>query len=281
MIDLKRNPILKVVRRLYHNMMEHQITALGAQVAYNLFLSLFPFLIFLIASVSYANIVTEGMLAPISQLIPNSVYALMLDVLKNVAAASNTSFISIGMIGTVWSASSGVLSFMNGMNIVYGVKESRPVWRVRLLSVLFTVALAALIVVSILLVVFGEKIGIHIMHMLSISFPFDIYWDIFRYLFAGITMFFIFVLFYMYVPSCSLSLRDVTCGSLLATVGLIALSAGFSFYVNNFANYSKTYGSIGAVIALLIWLYWGSILIFIGSELNSVLYRGPGKPKCK
>lgn len=280
-MKLKYKATVKVVKKLYNNIIKHQITALGAQVAYNLLLSIFPFLIFLIASISYTNIVTADSLAALSGFIPTSVYNLVVDVLKNVTATRDGSFISIGMIGTIWGASTGVLSFMNGMNMAYSMEETRPSWKVRTLSVLFTVVLAVLIIVSILLVVFGAKIGNYIIYMLNVPLKFDLYWDIFRYAAAGITMFFIFVLFYKYVPSCNLSFRDVIPGSLLATVGLIFLSAAFSFYVNNIANYSKTYGSIGAVIALLIWLYWNSILIFVGSELNSILYKGIQKPKCK
>jgi Predicted membrane protein len=272
---------LNVIKKLYYKVLNDQITALGAQVAYYLLLSFFPFLIFLITFLSYTNIVNTETILPLSKFLPTSVYMLVLDVTKNIIVSRNTAFISLGMIATIWSASAGVLAFMYGMNRAYSIKETRPFWWVRTLSIIFTLGLSIIIILSILLVVFGELLGSHLSYVLNVSGHFNIFWDILRYTVSIGTMFIVFVLFYIYVPSCNLAFKDAIPGAIFSTAGWTVLSIGFAFYVNNFSNFSKTYGSIGAMIALLIWLYWSSVIVFIGSELNSILYKGIKKPKCK
>lgn len=278
---MKYREWINVIKKLYLKIVADEVTTLGAQVSYYLLLSFFPFLIFLVTFVSYTGIVSTDSIAPLSKFLPRSVYALMVDVVKNVFLSRNGAIMSLGMAATIWSASTGVLAFMYGMNRAYRLKETRPFWKVRALSVIFTLALSLIIITSISLVVFGELLGRHISYILNVSLIFDMLWDIFRYVASIITIFIVFVLFYVYVPSCSLSPKDVIPGALLSTSGWILLSAGFAFYVNNFGSYSKIYGSIGAVIALMIWLYWSSIIIFAGSELNAILYKGIKKPKCK
>lgn len=278
---MKPGELVKVAKKLYSKIIADEITALGAQVSYYLLLSLFPFLIFLVTFISYTGLVSTDSIAPLAGLLPRSVYLLIVDVLRNVFISRSKAVLSISMAATIWSASSGVLAFMYGMNRAYRIRESRPFWKVRALSIVFTLALSLIIVVSILLVVFGEQLGSHISYVLNFTSLFDSLWDIFRYAASLITIFIVFVFFYIYVPSCNLSAREVLPGSSLATAGWILLSVGFSFYVDNFGSYSKTYGSIGAVIALMIWLYWSTIIVFAGSELNSILYKGIKKPKCK
>nr|WP_278308400.1 YihY/virulence factor BrkB family protein [Oxobacter pfennigii] len=266
-----------VLNKLYKNFMADEITALSAQVAYYLILSFFPFLIFTVTLISYTNLVDMEKLSILSEFIPGNVYGLIVDLINNIMETRNRAFISLGIIGTIWSASTGVLSFMYGMNRAYRRKETRPFLMVRALSILFTLALSLILILSIILVVFGEVLGRHILNFLSIPQSFNIIWDILRYIMALLTLLLVFIFFYLYIPNCKLTIKGVLPGSVLATAGWVILSAAFELYVNYFSNFSRTYGSIGTAVALLIWLYWNSIIIFIGSELNAILYN----PDCR
>lgn len=268
---MKGSSLFTVAKTLYKKFIADEISALGAQVTYYLILSFFPFLIFLVSIISYTNIVSEDSLAIISGLFPKSVYTLIEGVIKYVLSTRNRTLISIGMIATIWSASVGILAFMYGMNKAFRKKETRPFWKVRGLSVLFTLAFAIIIIFSIVLVVFGEILGRHFFNIWGVSKNLDILWDIFRYGVSIAALFLVFMLFYVYIPNCSIKFRDAVPGAVLSTLGWVILSTGFAFYVNKFESYSKIYGSIGAVIALLIWLYWSSIIVFVGSELNAIL----------
>lgn len=277
---MKSKKIIEIIKKLYTNFIQHEIIALSAQVSYYLLLSVFPFLIFIITLISYTNLAGIESLELLSGFLPRSVYLLMVDIGRNVMATRSRAFISLGMIGTIWSASTGFLAFIYGMNRAYRKKETRPFWKVRGLSILFTLALSMILLFSFLLVVLGEVLGRHILTALQFPYGYDIIWDALRYIVSIATLIIVFILFYIYVPNCRLTVRGVVPGAILATTGWIALSAGFAFYVNNFGNFSKTYGSIGAAIALLIWLYWSSIVVFLGSELNAILYN-PGCSKKK
>lgn len=268
---MKNKRFINIVKVLYKRFISDEITALGAQVTYYLILSFFPFLIFIVSVISYTNIVSTDSLVLISSLLPASVYKLIEDLIRYVLATRNSALISIGMIATVWSGSVGILAFMYGMNKAFKKKETRPFWKIRLLSILFTFVFALIILFSILLLVFGEILGKQLFLIVGISKSLDIVWDLLRYFIALASFFLVFMLFYIYIPNCNLRVRDVIPGTLLATLGWLALSLGFSFYVNRFGSFSKIYGSIGAVIALLIWLYWSSIIVFVGSELNAIL----------
>jgi membrane protein len=190
-----------------------------------------------------------------------------------VSITRSKAIISLGVLASLWSSSTGILAFMYGMNKAYKRKETRPFWTVRAMSILFTLALSVIIVLSMTLVVFGEMLGKHFLTVLGFSDGFEIVWDFLRYAVSIATMLIVFILFYYYIPNCDVRIREVLPGSVLSTIGWIVLSLGFAFYVNRFGSYSRIYGSIGAIIALLIWLYWSCIIIFIGSELNSVLAK--------
>jgi membrane protein len=262
-----------MVKKLYSNFIENEISALSAQVTYYLILSFFPFLIFLFTIISYTSIVQSQSVFFISRVLPTSIYQLVMDVVEYGVATRKSAFISIGMLATIWSASSGVYAFILGINKIYGKRETRPFWRVRLLSILFTLGLAMIIIFSLVLVVFGELIGRYVMASLTLAHQFNRLWHILRFAVSIATLFAVFILFYKYIPNCKLPVKKVLPGVFFSTTGWVILSAGFAFYVNNFGSFSKIYGSIGAVIALLIWIYWSSIIVFIGSEINAVLYN--------
>ena len=268
---MKNKDLLLILKKLYKRYNEDEIASLGAQAAYYLLLSFFPFLIFFMTLLSYTKAIDENNLLFLSHFLPRSVYWLILDVITNILRTRKMAFISLGMLATVWSSSSSVLSFMYGMNKAYRKKETRPFWKIRGISMLFTIGTSILITSSIVLIVFGEIIGRQIFGMLYISDSLDIIWDLFRYLGVFITLFTVFILFFRYIPNCHPPVKKVIPGAAFSTICWIIISLGFSFYVNNFGNFSKTYGSIGAVIALLLWLYWSSITILMGSELNAIL----------
>jgi len=263
----------KILKALYYKFFENDTAALSAQVSYYLILSFFPFLIFLVTLISYTEIVNIDYLEMLKNFLPLGVYELIFNLVQDVLNTRTRTLISISMLGTIWSASLGMLAFMHGMNRAYKKKETRPFWKVRALSVLFTLALALILSLSFVLVVFGEILGRYLINALMLPVSTDIIWDIFRYVFSIVTLILVFMLFYLYIPNCKLTIRGVLPGAILSTVGWHIISAVFAFYVNNFANYSKIYGSIGAIIALLIWIYWSSIIVFLGSELNAVLYN--------
>jgi len=267
---------------MYYRFLDDEIPALGAQMTYYLLLSFFPFSIFIITIISYTPVTTYELLQLVSAILPSNTYEIIEDLIKNVMPSRSTTLLSFGMASTLWSASNGVKALIRGINKAYNQEENRPFWKVRGLSLLFTLALSFIIAVSFIMLIFGELLGNRIFTLYLPSSSFKTVWDVVRYVFTAFTMLFVFILLYYYTPNVRLKIKKVIPGSVFSTLGWLITSELFSFYVNNFTNYSNAYGSIGGIIVLLLWLYIISIIILTGGELNaSLAFASEGKKKPK
>lgn len=266
---------------MYVRFQQDEIAALSAQVTYYLILAFFPFLIFFVTLASYTNIASIESLSLLAAVLPDTVYVLIMDVIRNVMETRSRALLSFGMLATLWSASTGALAFMHGINKAYKLKETRPFWKVRLISIFFIIAFVIIIIFSLILVIFGEHITRYLFTLVGIHSSYKGLWDTIRFLFILMATLMVFILFYFYTPNCRVYYRDIFPGAILSTLGWLVLSVGFAFYVNNFGNFSKTYGSIGAIIILLLWLYWSSMIVLTGGELNAVLLEVKHKTMCK
>jgi len=267
---MKQNA-LQFLEQLLHRMEKDDVSAVGAQMSYYLILAFFPFLIFLVAIVTHTAVTSEQILMNLSRVLATDTYELVRDFMNDSLRARSSTGLSVGMIGTLWAASLGVTALINGLNKAYDQNERRPYWLVRAIAFVFTLALGLVIVVSFTLLVFGEAIGTQLFKLLGYPENFTRMWTFVKF---GVPLLIIFVVFsaiYQIVPNRRQSIRDVIPGAAFATVGWIITSILFAFYVNNFGNYTKVYGSIGGIIVLLIWIYFSSMIIMVGGEINATL----------
>jgi membrane protein len=256
-------------KHLYARFKDDDVPSLGAQMTYYLILAFFPFLIFLVTLISFFRITGDSMLNEFILLLPSDTGSSLRTTLTEVTANRNGAVLSFGMLGALWAASNGVGAIMKGLNKAYDEKETRPFWKVRGIALLSTLVLAIVIAVSVLLLVFGRILGEYVFRLLNFPEGYSVIWGIIQYAFPVAALFGVFALLYWLIPDRRLSLRDVIPGALFTTIGWIAFSLLFSLYVNHFGNFSKTYGSLGGVIVLLIWLYMSSNLLLLGGEINA------------
>ncbi|TJY41471.1 YihY/virulence factor BrkB family protein [Cohnella pontilimi] len=259
---------------------DDDVPSLGAQLTYYLILSFFPFLIFLVTLLGFFSLSGDSIVHQFIRLLPTDSGQAVESVLQEVNQHRSGALLSFGMLGTIWAASNGVNAIIKGLNKAYDEEETRPFWKVRAISVASTLVLAVVILSAMLLLIFGKVIEKYIAHFLFLSDAFHMIWSILQFAVPLAAMFGVFLLLYRLTPDRRLSWREVIPGSVFATFGWIASSLLFSLYVNHFGNYSKTYGSIGGIIVLLLWLYWSSIIIVLGGEINATLAFGKeGKQK--
>jgi membrane protein len=256
---------------IYTRSKNDDVPALGAQVAYNFLLSFFPFLIFLVTLLSYSPVTSEDVLNDILRVLPRDVYELVADIIRQTTGVRSGTLLSFGMAATVWVASNGVLALIRGINRAYDSDETRPFWKTRGLSILFTLVLALVIFSTLTLLVFGKSLGEYLFYLLGFSYLFGTTWLVFRFAAALAVLVLVFAFLYRYMPNHRLKFRDVVPGSLFATAGWVVISLIFSYYIDNFTNFTVMYGGIGGVIVLLLWLYWSSIIILLGGEVNASL----------
>jgi len=257
---------------LIYNIRKDEVTAIGAQLTYYLILSIFPFLIFFLNVVGHTSLAIENLLDDWIIVLPTETQTLLYKVIDEIAISSSETLLSLSIILALWSGSLGISAIIRAINKAYNLNRKRNYIRLKLLSLLFTVALVALLMIVLATLVFGEVIGNAIFTYIGAINVFYRIWKNSRKIIALSAMIIIFALLYKYSIAPRerryIKLVHTLPGAIFATIGWIVASGIFSFYVNNFANYSKTYGSLGGVIVLLVWLYITSIMIVLGGEIN-------------
>ena len=272
MSQLKKDGrVIALVKDLYFRFNDDDVPALASQLAYYFILAIFPFLIFLINLISLTPVTSEQALNDLSKVIPTAAYDIIKDVISHVSHTNRQTFLSFSMAATIWAASNGMNAVIKSLNKAYDQHESRSLWKVRGLSIIATIAFAFTIILSFILLILGEIIGRNIFVFLGLSNSFKTLWSLIRFISPVIIMFTVFALLYRYMPNKRMKYSEVLAGSIFSSIGWFITSILFSIYVNNFSSYANTYGSIGGIILLIIWLYWISIIILLGGELNASL----------
>jgi membrane protein len=261
------------LKELLKRFMSDEVPGLSAQLSYFFLLSLFPFLIFLITLAGYLPISQKDVLGTIEHYAPGESMQLIENTLNQILNTKNGGLLSFGIIATLWSASNGINAIVRAFNKAYDVQETRSFLVARGMAILLTVAMVFVIVVALLLPVFGKEIGLFISSNFGFSEQFLTIWNTLRWGVSGTILFIVFAALYFVAPNKHLHVKDGLPGAVAATIGWIVVSLAFSYYVGNFANYSATYGSIGAVIVLMIWFYLSGMIIILGGELNAMIYN--------
>lgn len=239
---------------------------LAAQLAYYFLLSLFPFLIFTLALISYLPIPLEHVIELVKRFAPAGTIDLFNENLKSESGG----LLSFGVILTIWTASNAINAMIRALNRAYNVDESRPFFVARGLAILLTFGMILAIVVALVLPVFGKVLGDFIfVKVLGLS-GVNTVWLVLRWLISFLIIVTVIACLYFFAPNKKLYWKDVLFGAVVAAVGWQAVSLGFSYYVSNFGNYEAIYGSLGGIIILMIWFYLTAVIIIVGGELNAV-----------
>src|SRR3712207_2027341 len=157
---------------------------------------------------------------------------------------------------------------MEAMNVMYEIEEARPFWKQLLISVFLSLGVAFLLLVALGLVVFGPEIGGAVADVVGLGSVFQIVWNIVQWPVLLFLVVFAFALVYYYAPDVEQRFRWISPGSVVAVVMWLVFSLLFSLYVNNFGSYNATYGSLAGIVILMLYIYYSSLIMLIGAELN-------------
>jgi membrane protein len=223
----------------------------------------------------------KSILDLIGQVLPGQSASLFTGVVKQVTSQRNSGLLSFGLLFLLWSASSGLYAIMQQLNITHEVKEGRPFWKVRGTALILMVLFFVLVVGGFGLIIFGGVIQGRLANLIGLSKPLLIAFTLFRWAIVALLLLSAFATIYYFGPDVEQKFRFISPGSVIGVILLVLASLGFRFYVANFSNYTATYGSLGAVMVLLMWLYIGGLVILVGSEVNVLLEqrRPEGKEK--
>ncbi|SFB08852.1 MULTISPECIES: YihY/virulence factor BrkB family protein [unclassified Bacillus (in: firmicutes)] len=268
-----------LLKELWARIQGDDLPGLAAQLAYFFLLSLFPLLIFLFTLLPYLPIPQRDILGILSDFAPGEAMDLIEKNLKDVMDNRSGGLLSFGIIGTIWSASNGINAIVRAFNKAYDVEESRSFIVARGTAILLTFGMILVFIVALVLPVFGKEIGLFLFSQFGFSDQFLTIWGLLRWLVSAIILFLIFTGLYWIAPNVKMRCRSAFPGALFATIGWIVVSLGFSFYVGSFGNYSATYGGVGGIIVLMVWLYLSGFIIVLGGEINA-FYSDHKKDGC-
>jgi membrane protein len=265
----------KIVDKLTGNDMSER----AASVAYNLILAVFPTVIFLFTLIPYIPSIREDQIMEfMANVLPAGTFESVGATIRDIISRPRGGVLSFGFLLALYSATSGMVALMNAFNSSHEVTEERTFIGKRLVAVGLTFSLAVALFLAIILLVVG---GVVIDYVASIGVFNNVvvYYllKIARYLlvfgvFVGVVS-----VIYRYGPDVNMKWSFVTPGSITASVLIVLTTLAFSYYVSNFGSYNKVYGSIGTLIALMIWTNLVSLMLILGFDINVALYDLEGE----
>jgi membrane protein len=263
--------IRELAQRVWRESLDDDVFGTAAELSYYLLLALFPLLIFLTSAIGFIPGANNSLLSGLNRVLPPDAMVLVRDTLADVISHRSGGLLSFGLIGTLWAASSGMASLMNALNGAYETAETRSFWKRRLVALGLTLAIAFLVVGGSALILIGYRLGNWLERALDVSKTMSFVSTIIGYLTGlGLLLGGIAALFY-FGPDSGRKKKRVMPGAVFASAGIVIGSLLFSWYLRLVPSVSATYGSLGAVVTLMLWLYLMGLMLLIGAEINSEL----------
>jgi membrane protein len=261
--------------RTYDDIGDHHTLQMAAALSYYFVMSLFPSLIVLSAIVAYLPVpdLFDQALNLMARFIPPDSMGVVKKVLADVVTPNRNAFLSAGLLGTLWAASGGFAAAIEALNIAYDVQETRPFWKTRPVAIGLTVLVGSLLIIALAVMIVGPQFGNWLSERLHLSVLWQWLWPYIHWTISiGFTVVAVEFLYFL-APNVKQRFFATLPGAILAVGCWIGLSYLLGIYFRSFANFNKTYGTLGAAIALMVWLYWTGFAMLVGAELNAELAR--------
>lgn len=278
--DLRDLMQVQTLKATFQEFVRDDALGLAAQLAYYLILAIFPFILFLVAVLdafgsSSPQFVNE-LFDYLRRVMPAQVFDLIETYTERTLRNEDTApgLLSVGILGTIWAASGAFSALINALNRAYDVQETRPFWKVKGIAILMTLGLSVLVLGGVLLLIAGPSIGETIAEVFTLDDEFVVVWNVARWPAALLFMVATVALLFYFAPDAGQPFRWITPGGFVGIALWVLASLAFNLYLgSDFNTYDKTYGSIGTVIVLLLYLYISSLTILFGATLNATLVR--------
>ena len=269
--------LTELARRIWYEVRKDDVAGRAAQLSYYFFLSLFPLLICATAIVGRVlgsdRALYEKLLESLSNVMPDSAFGIVRNTLNDIISRPGRGGISIGLVLALWTGSSGMLALIQGLNAAYDIHELRPWWRRRLVALGLTVVVLILGLSALLIVLLGGRAEYWLLTQIGMESLLGI-WSVAQWFIVLLFMLIVFSLIYLLAPNLKERRWEaIMPGSLVALACWLTGSLLFKLYLIHFDSFSKTYGAVGAMIVLLLWLYLTSAAILTGAEVNSEIWN--------
>jgi membrane protein len=271
--------LVDFLKLTYKEVSEDHVMAFAGNLTYKGLFAIFPFFTFLLSLLGIFNAdnLVNTMVNKLSGVVPESATAFIKDQLLGITQSQAESAFTFGAIVSIalalWGVSGAFRSVMEAMNVMYEVEEDRPFWKVYGLSIFMSLAVVVLLLGSLVLVVFGEPIGVAVADLVGLGSVFATVWSIVQWPVVACIVLFAFALIYYFAPAAEQRFRWISPGSIIAFVFWLIFSLLFSLYASTFggSSYNETYGSLAGVIVLMLYFYYSALIMLVGAEMNQVI----------
>ncbi len=266
------------VGRLWTRFDDHDIFGRAAQLSYYFLLALFPLLLFLVTLLGYfaeaGSQLRNQLLSYLATVMPGTAVTLVHTTLDEISQSRGGGKLSLGILAALWAASTGMGAISSTLNVAYAVRENRPWWKVRLIAIFLTITVSLFIMLALAVVFFGGALGERLADHYGFNTAFTLAWKVLQWPIALLFLLGTFDLIYYFAPNFKRAKpRFCSGGAATAVILWLLVSFGFKVYLHFFNSYSVTYGSLGALIVLMLWFYFTGLAILIGGEINSELHQ--------
>jgi len=261
--------------RTWDDVGDNHTLQMADALSYYFVISLFPSLIVLSAIVAYLPVpdLFNQALNLMARFVPADSMGLVKKVLADVVTPNRNAFLSIGLLGTLWAASGGFAAAIEALNIAYDAEETRPFWKTRPLAIGLTILIGALLLIALGVMIVGPQFGDWLSGRLHASVLWQWLWPYIHWTVSvGFTVLAVEVLYFL-APNVKQRFLATLPGAIFAVGCWIGFSYLLGIYFRSFANFNRTYGTLGAAVALMVWLYWTGFAMLVGAEFNAELAK--------
>ena len=265
--------VVNFIRVLIKKTLENELMLMSNALTHKLLIAIFPFIIFLMTLLGFSNLNVEDYIIEASKTLPEPIENILIVFVKEVVHTKSVSLLSTSFLVTIYSASTGFNSIIQGLNRAYGQEDTRNFILKRGTSVMLVFIFAILVNCSLLFFMFSDYIGKLIIKYTPLEFIPYFLDSIFLYIFIGLVLLVMVLVIYKISISRKVTLKSILPGAIISVFSWLILSKGFNIYINNFSKYSKIYGSIGSIFVLVIWLNMISLVLLLGGQINAILEK--------
>jgi membrane protein len=267
-----------VVKQAVKSFLDDDMGTYAAALSYHLTLALFPFIIFMLTLLGTLGLSDffDRVLFQAQAALPPDVYVLLAQVIGEIRGQPREGLLSFSILFALWAASTGMRSVMNALNVAYKVDETRPAWKRYPLSILYTIGLVAVVIAAAIFRLIGPWAAQRFAIQIGLTTAVGKVWTWLRWPVVVMLLLLVIALIYYLGPNIDQPFRYVTPGSVSAVVVWTVASLLFSAYVENFGNYGATYGSLGGMVVLLLYVFVSSAVLLLGAEINATIHPAHG-----
>ncbi len=277
----------EIFKRTFASTNKDDVLAFAATLAYSFFFALFPALIFLVALASFFPLhgLIDQLMSRAGTMAPPQMMQLIAEQMRKLSNSNNGGLLTFGIVITIFSASGGMTAVIDALNHAYDITEGRSWWKVRLIAIGLVIVLGIFTLVSLALIMVGPSLAGHVADAVGLGPAFALFWRIIEWPIAFVLVATGIGIVYWKGPDAEQDWVWITPGSLLATILWVIASLAFRVYLAHFNSYNATYGALGGIMIMLLWLYITGIVLLVGAEMNAEIEhaspygKNPGEKK--